>query len=144
MQQRRLSDVLDGSSLITVDGSTSVADAAKLMADRHIGAVIVMVGDRVHGIFSERDVVNRVVALSRDPAATQVADVMTTPVMTGLPETKAVDALRIMQENGFRHLPVCRDGRPLGMVSLRDFMVRELAEAQDEVEFEHAIEEELW
>lgn len=144
MQQRHLREIIAGGKLVSVDGNTTVVEAARVMTQSRIGALVVMHGNNIEGIFSERDVVNRVVARGLDPKSTSVYDVMTTPVITAGPETKAIDALRTMQENGFRHLPVCDDGHPLGVVSLRDFLGAEMAEVQDEISFEHAIEEELW
>jgi CBS domain-containing protein len=144
MQQRHLREIIAGGKLVSVDGNTTVVEATRVMTQSRIGALVVMHGNSIEGIFSERDVVNRVVARGLDPKSTPVYDVMTRPVITATPETKAVDALRTMQENGFRHLPVCDDGHPLGVVSLRDFLGAEMAEVQDEISFEHAIEEELW
>ncbi|RDD62021.1 cyclic nucleotide-binding/CBS domain-containing protein [Ferruginivarius sediminum] len=144
MQQRHLREIIAGGKLVSVDGNTTVVEAARVMTQSRIGALVVMHGNNIEGIFSERDVVNRVVARGLDPKSTSVYDVMTTPVITAGPETKAIDALRTMQESGFRHLPVCDDGHPLGVVSLRDFLGAEMAEVQDEISFEHAIEEELW
>lgn len=144
MQQRHLRDIIAGGKFVSVDGSTTVVEATRVMTESGIGALAVMNGERLEGIFSERDVVNRVVARGLDPKATAVHDVMTAPVVTADPGTKAIDALRTMQENGFRHLPVCDGDRAVGMVSLRDFFGAEMAEVQDELSFEHAIEEELW
>ncbi len=144
MHERRLSDVVGTRGVVSVESTAHVLDAARMMAKHEIGAVLVVADGKTAGIFSERDVLTRVVASQRDPAATRVAEVMTPALITASPATKAVDALRIMQENGFRHLPVCDGVRPIGMVSLRDFLGAEMAEAQDEVAFEHLIEEELW
>lgn len=144
MQTRHLRDIIGSGKMITVEGDATVVAATRLMTRNHVGALMVMNGQRLEGILSERDVVNRIVAEGLDPKSTSVYEVMTRPVVTASPGDKAVDALRTMQENGFRHLPVCDNGRPVGMVSLRDFLGAEMAEAQDEVAFEHTIEEELW
>lgn len=144
MQTRQLRDVIADGRMITVDGDATVVAATRLMTRNHVGALMVVNGQHLEGILSERDVVNRIVAEGLDPKSTSVYEVMTRAPVTASPETTAVDALRTMQENGFRHLPVCDGGRPVGMVSLRDFLGAEMAEVQDEVAFEHAIEEELW
>lgn len=144
MHQRQIQEVIAGRPIVSVTSDTTITDATKLMTERKIGALLIVDDGSVEGILSERDILNRVVAGGLDPTATAVNAVMTHPVITVSPTTKAVDALRMMQENGFRHLPVCEGATPMGMVSLRDFLGPELAEAQDEIDFEHVIEEELW
>ena len=144
MKQRHLRDIIAGGRVVSIDGAASVVEATRVMTRSRIGALIVVNGRRLEGVFSERDVVNRVVAAGLDPKSTSVADVMTAPAISVGPDMKAVDALRTMQENGFRHLPVVDGETILGMVSLRDFLGAEMAEVQDEMSFEHAIEEELW
>lgn len=145
MHERRLRDVIKREQVVSVDGGSNVVEATKLMTRSGVGAVLVVNGSRLEGIFTERDLVNRVVAQGLDPKSTMVADVMTSSIHTATLDTKAVDALRLMQENGFRHLPICDDDRrPIAMVSLRDFLGSEMAEVQDEIAFEDTIERELW
>ena len=111
------------------------------MAGRHIGAVLVTEGGRLTGIFTERDMVNRVIAAGRDPDGTVLAEVMTGNPRTVEGDTPAVAALRVMQNGQFRHLPVMRDGYLTGILSLRDFGSSEYAEMEREHEFEQAIAE---
>ena len=111
------------------------------LAGRHIGAVLVTEGGRLTGIFTERDMVNRVIAAGRDPDGTVLAEVMTGNPRTVEGDTPAVAALRVMQNGQFRHLPVMRDGYLTGILSLRDFGSSEYAEMEREHEFEQAIAE---
>ena len=105
---------------------TPVSEAAKLMAAKNVGAVMVIEGDRLVGIFTERDVVFRVVARGLDATSTPLGDVMTPAPHTVDPDTYFGYALRVMQEKGFRHLPVMQDGKPVGIVSARSAMDPEL------------------
>jgi CBS domain-containing protein len=105
---------------------TLVNKAAKLMAARNVGAVLVMEDDRLVGILTERDIVFRVVAKGLDAEATPLSEVMTKAPHTVDPEKPLGYALLVMQENGFRHLPVVRDGKPIGIVSSRSAMDPEL------------------
>ncbi len=92
------------------------------MADQDVGAVLVMAGSALQGIFTERDALNRVLAEARDPDATHLSDVMTGNLVTLGPKAAAVDALRLMNEIGFRHLPVVEENHIYGIISLRDFV----------------------
>jgi CBS domain-containing protein len=105
-----------------------VSKAAKLMAAKNVGAIMVVEGDRLVGIFTERDVVFRVVAPGLDPQTTPLAEVMTRAPLTVDPDKAFGYALVLMQENGFRHLPVIQDGEPVGIVSSRTAMDPELEE----------------
>lgn len=105
-----------------------VSKAARLMAARNVGAIMVVEDDRLVGIFTERDVLFRVVARGLDSGTTTLAEVMTRAPLTVDPEKAFGYALVVMQENGFRHLPVVQDGKPVGMVSSRNAMDPELEE----------------
>ena len=107
---------------------TLVSEAAKLMAAKNAGAVMVVEDDCLVGIFTERDVVFRVVAKGLDARTTRLADVMTRSPHTVEPDKPFGYALLIMQEKGFRHLPVIEDGKPVGIVSSRSAMDPELEE----------------
>ena len=107
---------------------TLVSKAAKLMAAKNTGAIMVLEDDRLVGIFTERDVVFRVVARGLDPQATRLAEVMTRAPETIDPDKPFGSALVVMQERGFRHLPVVQDGKPIGIVSSRSAMDPELEE----------------
>jgi len=120
--------VMQGQKLLKAPPETLVSDAARLMATKKVGAIIVVEGECLVGIFTERDVVFRVVARGLDAQATRIADVMTREPHTVEPDKPFGYALLIMQENGFRHLPVIEDGRPIGIVSSRSAMDPELEE----------------
>jgi CBS domain-containing protein len=117
---RIIPDVVQDQELATLSPDDTVADAAALMAERRLGAVMVVERGRLAGIFTERDMVSRVVAGGRDPGATALAQVMTPDPDTLAPEDFAREALQRMAAKGYRHLPVVEDGRPVGMVSVRD------------------------
>ena len=91
-----------------------------MMAYLRIGALMVVEDDRLVGIFSERDALTRVVAKEIDPAATTLAQVMTPDPIVIAPDTTVQQALDIMAERGFRHLPVAEDGKIVAIVSIRD------------------------
>lgn len=113
--------IVSGQSLSIVDPSLNVRAATELMAQRRIGVVMVAEGDRLVGIFSERDLVTRVVAARRDPDTTTLAEVMTRNPETILPTASPSAALTLMNDLGVRHLPILeRDGRIVGMLSVRD------------------------
>jgi CBS domain-containing protein len=101
---------------------TFVSKAAKLMANKDVGAVMVVDDERLVGIFTERDVVFRVVAQGLDAQKTRLADVMTPAPDTVDPDKPFGSALLMMHEKGFRHLPVVRDGKVVGIVSSRSAM----------------------
>jgi CBS domain-containing protein len=106
--------------LLTVDASTPLVDAAKQMHERSVGAVLVLAGDRVGGILTERDVL-RAVALGQ-VEGTDVAMWMTQHPETIEPSDSTGHAASIMIHGGFRHLPVVEAGKPVGIVSIRDLM----------------------
>jgi len=119
---------------VTVDVSTSVADAARVMAEHQIGAVPVIAGGRLAGIFSERDVLTRVVAARRDPATTAVREVMSSDLLVAHPEESYCEGLKRMQQAHVRHLIVLdKDEVLVGVVSLRDLMAVDLDEKQEEL-----------
>lgn len=123
--------LLSGQRLVVVGPSTSVLEAASLMTQRQVGAVPVVDADRLVGIFTERDIMTRVVAAGLDAAATDVSTVMTTAlVVSDVGEPRDV-ALARLEGARLRHLLVLRDGRLAGIVSMRDFIRREL-EDRDE------------
>ncbi len=120
-----------------IDEETTVMEAAKLMSDRHIGSLVVGRLDKVVGIFTERDVLNRVVARHRDPMETIIKDVMTTPVACCQPTTKLAECRRVMTQKRIRHLPVVEDGKLRGMISSGDILALEYTEQQETIEYLH-------
>jgi len=120
--------VMERRKLLKAAPETLVSEAAKLMAAKNVGAVLVIEANCLVGIVSERDIAFRVVALGLDPQATRLADVMTRAPHTVDPDKPFGYALLVMQENGFRHLPVVQDGKILGIVSSRSAMDPDLEE----------------
>jgi CBS domain-containing protein len=108
--------------LVKTSSQTFVSKAAKLMASRNVGAVMVVEDERLIGIFTERDIAFRVVARGLDAATTRLADVMTPTPDTVDPGQPFGYALLKMHESGFRHLPVVEDGKVVGIVSARSAM----------------------
>lgn len=107
---------------LMLSASTTVKYACRRMSERHVGAVLVT--DREHklvGIFTGRDAVCRVLAEGKDPAHTKLSDVMTRHPSTLPPGRSAIEALRMMQDGGFRHVPIVDNGRIVGVVSRGDF-----------------------
>ncbi len=118
-----------------VTPETVVMDAVKLMNDRRVGAVAVVQDAKLVGIFTERDVMNRVVRNEKDPKRTPVSEVMTKDVVSVKRELPYGEALRIMVDRHFRHLPVVDDdGRVLGLVSVRNLLQHAVEELSHELD----------
>jgi CBS domain-containing protein len=128
MSLRSLRSIVAGQPPAIAEKSATVLEAAVLMKQQGKGALLVVEGSRLTGIFTERDALFRVIAAGRDPASTKLADVMTPQPQTMHPDEPFVKALRIMHKRGFRHLPVVEHGRPLGVVSARDALDDDLYE----------------
>lgn len=107
----------------TVSASDTIVDAARVMNESDIGDVIVVDGDQIKCIVTDRDIVVRAIAEGRDPQSTSVSDVCTPSIETIEPEASVDDALRKMREADIRRLPVVQDGRPVGIISLGDLAV---------------------
>ena len=142
MPRRLVSDLMSG-KVYSLPGSASVLEAARLMGDRHIGAVLIVEEDRLEGIFSERDALGRVMAASLDPGTTRLSDVMTANPRTAIPEMEAVAALLVMRDGGFRHLPVVEEGQVKGIISMRDFIGAEFHEADEQLDYAELLEADL-
>ncbi len=134
MPIRSLRTIVAEQTPITAAKTATVIEAARLMKQENIGALLVVDGSRLIGIFTERDALFRVLAAGRDPAVTRLADVMTAQPQTIHPDEPFLRALRIMHEGGFRHMPVVEYDRPLGMVSVRDALDDDLYELRANIE----------
>lgn len=126
MTHRTIRSIIEQQDLVTAPGDTTVIAAARLMKENHVGALMVVEQGKLAGVFTERDALFRVIAEGRDVQGTQVADVMTRNPQTIHPDKPFADALHVMYEGGFRHVPVVEDGRPVGMISARDALGPEL------------------
>jgi CBS domain-containing protein len=125
--------LVSGREVVVVDLATSVAHAARIMTEKQIGAVPVIDGERVAGIFTERDVMARVVAAGVNPEATPVSAVMSTTLVVADVRDSHDVCLRRMQQARVRHLLVLDNGRLAGVLSLRDLLALELDEKDEEV-----------
>ena len=126
-------DLVNPQETYRADAQQSVLDVVQSMVDRNIGAVPVLADGLLVGIFSERDLMKRVVAEGRDPAKTRVAEVMTDDPLTIPPEESCETCMVLMRRHGFRHLPICQGQQLLGIVSLRDILLHDLNEKDHEV-----------
>lgn len=125
--------IVSGQRLCVLDGDASVREAARLMADRHIGCVMIVEDGRLEGIFTERDLTVRIVAKGRDPAKTKLSQVMTKNPDTVSPDDTPAAALERMRERGFRHLPVLDGDRIVGIISIRDLYAEVNSELKDDI-----------
>lgn len=134
MYTARVREVMDRKRRLVAAPGTSVARASRLMAEKNVGAVMVVKEKRLVGIFTERDAVFRVIAQGRDPRATRLDEVMTPQPCTVAPEETFGHALMMMHEGGFRHLPVVKNGEPIGIVSSRSALDPEMEEFVSETQ----------
>lgn len=133
MSVRRMSDFVRGQNPVTLSSRTSVKKACRAMRDNGVGAILVTDQQgRLAGIFTGRDAVCRVLAEGKDCAATKLSEVMTADPRTMTPSATAIDALHLMQDGHFRHLPVIDRGRIAGIVSHGDFRGLELDRLDEE------------
>ncbi|MBL8661505.1 MAG: CBS domain-containing protein [Candidatus Odyssella sp.] len=133
MAYRHMSDIVRNQNPLTMPARTTVKEACAAMRTRHVGAVLVTEGDRkLVGIFTGRDAVCRVLAEGKDPVGTALADVMTPAPDTMPPGMSAIDALRQMEDSGYRHIPVVENGKVVGIVSRGDFKGIEIDRVDEE------------
>ena len=126
--------------VVKVRPEQSVLEAIKLLAEEDVGAAIVMTGERLAGIFSERDYTRKVVLKGRSSDATRVEEIMTANVIVVNPRTRARECMQLMTEKNIRHLPVVDEGRVIGMVSIRDIVGDIIADQDFTIEqLEHYI-----
>lgn len=119
---KQLAEIIAGQTIFHASSSDNVRDVAKMMSDKNVGAVAIVDSGRLVGIFSERDLMKRVVAAGLNPEKTRIANVMTKEIVAGKPEDDINVALQKMHSVGCRHLPVIDSGNLVGMVSLRDLL----------------------
>jgi CBS domain-containing protein len=125
---RPIDQIIENQALVALTPNVSVRQAAAVMADAKVGAVPVIEDDKLVGMFSERDIMNRVVAHGLDTGATMIGQVMTEAPITIDIHLTMTNALHMMQEAGIRHLPVTAGGRVVGMLSTRDAEPQEMAD----------------
>ena len=124
MQRKIVPNVVARKKVVTVVVEDTAFQAAKLMADKHIAALVVVDGEsKIIGIVTERDMTQRIIAAGLDGKTTPVKHIMTENPDTLSPEDSAGDALELMQTRNYRHLPVTEDGKCIAVVSIRDLYV---------------------
>jgi CBS domain-containing protein len=128
-----ISDLLNRQVVISVEADQTVLEAARVMVEHNIGSVPVLEAGRLVGIFTERDLMSRIVVGGKDPAHTPVRQAMTEDPMTVRPEDSLETCMTLMRRHGFRHLLVCAGRELKGVVSLRDILLHDLDEKDDEV-----------
>jgi CBS domain-containing protein len=126
--------------VVSVTPEMTVLDAIKVLASEDVGAAIVMTGNRLAGILSERDYTRKVILQGRSSNTTRVEEIMTSNVVCVSPRTKARECMALMTEKQIRHLPVLDEGRVVGMVSIRDIVSDIIADQDFTIEqLEHYI-----
>ena len=134
---RHLSEVVRRHKPIVLPPKASVQEACRCMHNHRVGAILIAEEDgRLLGIFTGRDAVNRILAAGKSAAKTRLGEVMTADPVTMPPHQTAIEALRLMWDGGFRHVPIVHEGKILGVVSKGDFK----GDEQDRLEAER----ELW
>jgi CBS domain-containing protein len=132
---KKLRDIMREGFLFAVRKDATVAEAARTMAERNVGIVVVLENDRLIGVFSERDAVRRVIDKGLNPAATLVGDVMTTNLVVANEEDDYQSAMRTMDHAHVRHLPIVRTGQVISMLSIRDLMRVDMQRMDEELRF---------
>lgn len=127
-------------SIYTTSPAASVFDALKLMAEKNIGALLVMEGETVVGLLTERDYARKIVLMQRSSKETPVRDIMTSQVMYVRPDQTSEECMVLMTENRVRHLPVMDQGKLLGLISIGDLVKDVISEQKFIIEqLEHYI-----
>lgn len=134
MPKRMISDMLSGRSLVTASRDMTVRAACRLMTQHKIGALLVIENNRIAGIFTERDALNKILSAGLDPDTTLLDQVMVCNLQTITADKPLSYALYMMAEGGFRHVPVVdQNGAPLGMVSARDALGQDMVDLEREM-----------
>ena len=138
MKRKIVPDVVENQTIRSISGSATVREAVEIMAEHHISALLVTKGDKLEGIFTERDISVKIIASGKDLDKTKISQVMTKNPVTISPDDLAMDALQKMCELGFRHLPIIDGERVVGMVSVRDLYVTVQEQLEDDMKFRDA------
>ena len=132
-----IKQLISNRPVFTVDREATVQSAVEYMAQKNIGAVSVMDGTRLVGIFSERDVINRVIAKGLNPSSTKVKSVMTSNIVVAAADDSYETCLKKMKQANCRHLPIVEGDTLLGVISLRDLLLVDISAKDDKIEFLH-------
>jgi len=129
-----------GRNIISISAEASVLDAIKIMADKAVGSLLVMQGDALQGIVTERDYARKVIIKGRSSETTQVGEIMTAEVCTASMQDTVNNCMTVMNDRKIRHLPVVDDGAVVGMISIGDLVQAIISDQQEEIEhLEHYI-----
>ena len=131
---KRLREIIAGQNVFCLPRGTSCLEAARYMTERQVGAVPVLEGDLVVGIFSERDLMSRVVARGLDPRTTPIGQAMTKEILVGEADEPVETALAKMKQKNIRHLPVIDGNQLIGMASLPDLLQLEVTLKDEEIQ----------
>jgi len=123
-----------GRDIISVTADVSVLDAIKLMAEKTIGSLLVMQGDELQGIMTERDYARKVIIKGRSSETTEVGEIMTTDVCSATSQETVNDCMALMTKRKIRHLPVIDDGTVVGMLSIGDLVQAIISDQQEEIQ----------
>jgi CBS domain-containing protein len=129
----KLHSIIRGREVYTLNHDWTVLEAARYMAEKRVGAAAVVDGGQVVGVFSERDLMTRVVVAGRSADSTLIAEVMTRDIVTASPDDTEEEGVRKMQQANCRHLPIIQDGHLLGFISMRDLLQVEIEERDQEI-----------
>ena len=132
---RKLREIMRAGFLFTVQRDATVREAVRVMTANNVGIVLVLEGERLVGVFSERDVVRRVVDRGLDPDRTPVGDVMTSHIVVGDPDEDYQSGMRKMDQANIRHLLVVKGPEMLSMISIRDLIRVDMQDKGDEIRF---------
>lgn len=144
MHNRPIRECISRDEPLIGKADDTVRAASKRMVEHCCSSILICDGDKLCGIFTERDLLVRVVAEDRDPDKTKLGEVMVSDPDAVDADTPVIEAIRRMDELHYRHLPVLHEGKVLGVVSLRDLPLEDLAGAQPELDQRHALAERIW
>lgn len=134
---KKLREIMRVGFLFVVQREAMVREAVRVMTANNVGIVLVLEGERLVGVFSERDVVRRVVDRGLDPDVTPVGDVMTTEIVVGDPDEDYQSAMRKIDQANIRHLPIVKGDRLVSMLSIRDLMRVDMERMTEEIAYLH-------
>jgi CBS domain-containing protein len=123
-----------GRDIISVTADVSVLDAIKLMAEKTIGSLLIMQGDELQGIMTERDYARKVIIKGRSSESTEVGEIMTTDICSASSQQTVTDCMALMTKRKIRHLPVIDDGTVVGMLSIGDLVQAIISDQQEEIQ----------
>jgi len=136
--------VSSGGDVLKVAVEATIAEASKKMLEHRVGCLVAMNSrDKIAGVITERDILNKIVAASRDPNTVRVTEIMTRNLVAVSPKTPLSRAREIMVRNGVRHVPVIRQGALVGILSMRDLLTQQLSAAEAHIQRQSVVLQDL-